>query len=117
MKTLTLIFTMILVLLAIHGWASPFLICAPQAGAGAYQIDWLGDNNWGSYVLAEADGSVRWDLGPLPEGSYPNAAIRVGAEYFLNGEPQGVWKWTGSTPFSLIKPSSTLTVTDLDLGI
>ena len=49
--------------------AAPFLVCDPQAGVVGYEITGVGNAAPVSYV-AQADGSLKYDLASLPNGSY-----------------------------------------------
>jgi hypothetical protein len=47
--------------------AAPFLVCDPQSGVVGYEITGLGEPV--SFV-AQPDGSLKYDLASLPNGSY-----------------------------------------------
>lgn len=49
--------------------AAPFLVCNPQDGVAGYEITGVGNAAPVSYV-AQADGSLKYDLASLPNGSY-----------------------------------------------
>ena len=70
---------------------SPFLVCDPQAGITHYHVVGLGDN---ATVSAQADGSIRMDLGKIAPGSY---SIEVRA----CREP---WGCSDPAPFEFTKP-------------
>jgi hypothetical protein len=84
--------------------AEPFLVCDPQADVVVYGLKWVPTDVW-QEVLAEADTRIRKDLAPLPPGNYPNAEIRAGRQYLLDGQPQDVYVWGPSRPFALEKPA------------
>lgn len=86
---------------AVH--CQPYLVCAPQAGVDAYKIKWSMTAPE-EIVPAEADRSLRYDLAPLPPGDYPSAEVCAGDEYFLDGQPTGIYNWSTPRPFALEKP-------------
>jgi hypothetical protein len=65
MKKLLLV--MAFMLLASTSFAAPFLVCDPQSGVVGYEITGLGEPV--SFV-AQPDGSLKYDLASLPNGSY-----------------------------------------------
>jgi len=77
-----------------------FLTCAPQAGVTIYDIS--GDET--AQVVAEADGSIKWDIDALPAGT-TNVEVRAGSAYLLNGVPQGAILWSSPVPLALGVPS------------
>jgi len=79
------------------------LVCDPQATVTDYRV--VGLDPARTLVPAEADGSVKYDVGTLAPGSY-NATIEAGARYVLNGVPQGPARWSPSVPFVLIAPGT-----------
>jgi len=95
-------------------YAEPFLSSAPQAGVDVHKVNWDA-TLWEDPVPANVDGSAYIDLESLTSGVYSNANIQAGSEWKLNGEGQGIYEWSASVPFSLLKPVAPLNVTDLDL--
>jgi hypothetical protein len=67
MKKLLLVIAFMLV--ASVSFASPFLVCDPQDGVAGYEITGVGNSAPVSYV-AQPDGSLKYDLASLPNGSY-----------------------------------------------
>jgi len=63
-----------LLLIPVYVGAAPFVICAPQAGVAGYEITGLsaGVVNF----IAQPDGSLKYDLASLSDGSYEGAAIK-----------------------------------------
>jgi len=48
--------------------ASPFIVCDPQATVTHYKIS--GDPFWTTSVAAQADGSIKADIGNIPVGTH-----------------------------------------------
>lgn len=48
--------------------AAPFLVCNPQEGVVGYEITGLNPETVN--FIAQPDGSLKYDLAPLPNGSY-----------------------------------------------
>ena len=65
MKKLLLVIAFMLV--ASVSFASPFLVCDPQAGVVGYEITGLGDK---ITFIAQQDGSLRYDLASIQSGTY-----------------------------------------------
>lgn len=82
----------ILVLLPAVCYANPFLVCDPQAGVTKYIIELNGNET--EVVMAETDGSLKYDLAGLPPGSYIFKA-KCAADY---------WWSDYSDPFATAKP-------------
>lgn len=94
--------------------AAPFLICDPQAGATEYRIVWEGGAT--EYINAEPDGSIKYNIGPLPAGTV-NGTLEAGAEYTLDGSNQPAFKWsTPPLPFVLGVPSSVQSPTGIGIS-
>ena len=66
MKKLLLV--MAFMLLASTSFAAPFLVCDPQEGVVGYEITGLNPETVN--FIAQPDGSLKYDLAPLPNGSY-----------------------------------------------
>ena len=47
-------------------WGAPFLACDPQEGVVGYTLTGLTDKT----IAAQPDGSLKYDLAPLANGSY-----------------------------------------------
>ncbi len=93
-----LLLTLILIF-AFVGWAyaTPFLVCDPQAGVISYNLDI--DGAIDSNIPAQPDGSIRYDL----------AGMAVGAHTFkAQAKGQGGWPSDWSDPFDTVKPESPL---------
>lgn len=99
----TLLITIALLVFTVPCWAAD-LICAPQASVTVYGLKWTPTDIW-EEVPAEADTRVKYDLEPLAPGNYPNAEIKAGREYLLDGQPTGAHVWGLSRPFALEKPA------------
>lgn len=99
-------FALAVILIGLVGYAhsEPFLVCDPQDNVVAYGIKWTPTHTW-EEVLAEPDNRVKYDLQSLPPGNYPNAEIRAGRQYSLDGQPQEAYVWGPSRPFALEKPA------------
>lgn len=54
-------------LLSGPAFGAPYLVCDPQEGVVGYEIKGLG--NTVTYI-AQPDGSLKYDLSPLPAGTY-----------------------------------------------
>ena len=66
MKTLLCLF--VFSLLPVFAFASPFLVCDPQAGVEYYIVSGLPAPIDGTHVVAQTDGSLRLDLATLTAG-------------------------------------------------
>lgn len=74
--------------------AAPWLVCDPQAGVTAYQVD--GASWITAKVPAEPDGSLKLDVAPAPVGSTP-----------LQVRACNNWgECSDQTPFALARPSA-----------
>lgn len=80
------------------------LVCDPQDSVTVYGLKWTPTDIW-EEVAAMADTTIEYDLGVLAPGNYPNAEIRAGREYLLDGQPTGAYVWGLSRPFALRKPA------------
>lgn len=63
-----LLMVLAVLLFATSAYAAPFLVCDPQAGVVGYEISGLVGEPV-SFV-AQADGSLKYDLSPIPSGTY-----------------------------------------------
>lgn len=92
MKT---ILSIALILIATTVFASPFLVSDPQSGVTSYQLTGWSETN----VVAQADGSLRMDVGSAVQGTTYNLTIAA----------CNVWGCSVTVPFSLKKelPSAT----------
>lgn len=111
---LALLISLIFLCFAVLSYGQPFLICDPQSDVVAYSVKWTPTDTW-QVVPAETDTRVRYDLQSLAPGNYPNAEIRAGRQYMLNGQPQDAYVWGPSRPFALGKPVIPGTVADIVL--
>lgn len=80
--------------------AEPFLVCDPQAGVTKYRLEFTGSVDPAVEVAAETDGSLKYDLVNWGNGLI-QANAYAGKEVVLDGQPQGVWRWSEPTPFAL----------------
>lgn len=95
----------ILVLLAMLAKAqAASLTCDPQTGVTRYHVT-VPSGAIDEQSAAQADGSAAHNIDHWPSGTYNDGEIRAGAEYILNGVPQGVYKWSGPTPFDITVPA------------
>ena len=86
MKTLL---SIIFILFAVTAFASPFLISDPNPGATSYQL-----TGWTpSTIAAQADGSLRMDVGSAVQGTTYNLTIAA----------CNVWGCSTTVPFVLQK--------------
>jgi len=92
---------LILVLLTSIVNADPFLSCDPESGRTEYKIDWA--SGVVEYIKAQPDGSLYYDLNAIPEGE-TTGTLYGGAEWLLDGQPQGVFRWSAGRPFVLTSP-------------
>ena len=90
MKKLFLALTLMFLLVPILGFASPFLVCNPQAGVETYTI--TGDVFFTAAVTAQTDGSLRADLAGIAAGSH---AVTIAA--------CNVWGCSSTVPFVFTK--------------
>ena len=88
MKTLITIF-LVLLGLATTVFASPFLVSDPQSGVTSYQLTGWSETN----VVAQADGSLRMDVGSAVQGTTYNLTIAA----------CNVWGCSVTVPFVLQK--------------
>ena len=88
MKTLITIF-LVLLGLATTVFASPFLVSDPQSGVTSYQLTGWSETN----VVAQADGSLRMDVGSAVQGTTYNLTIAA----------CNVWGCSDTVPFVLQK--------------
>lgn len=86
----------IVIFLALAGAASaaPWLVCDSQDGVETYQLSGLGAAT--VEVAAQADGSLRYDLGSLAAGKY-SLGVKACA---------GVWGCSSAAPFALSRPAA-----------
>ena len=85
----TFIAFIIIFLTATTVFATPFLISDPQAGVTSYQITGWPETN----VTAQADGSLRMDVGSAVQGTTYNLTIAA----------CNVWGCSTTVPFVLQK--------------
>lgn len=58
----------LLLLIPSIAFSAPFLVCNPQEGVVGYEITGLNPETVN--FIAQPDGSLKYDLAPLPNGSY-----------------------------------------------
>ena len=86
MKTL---FSIALILIATTVFATPFLVSDPQSGVTSYQLTGWSETN----VVAQADGSLRMDVGSAVQGTTYNLTIAA----------CNVWGCSTTVPFAFGK--------------
>ena len=86
MKTLL---SIALILIATTVFATPFLVSDPQSGVTSYQLTGWSETN----VVAQADGSLRMDVGSAVQGTTYNLTIAA----------CNVWGCSVTVPFELQK--------------
>ena len=86
MKTLL---SIALILIATTVFATPFLVSDPQSGVTSYQITGWSETN----VVAQADGSLRMDVGSAVQGTTYNLTIAA----------CNVWGCSTTVPFAFGK--------------
>lgn len=86
MKTLL---SIALILIATTVFATPYLVCDPQSGVTSYQLTGWSETN----VVAQADGSLRMDVGSAVQGTTYNLTIAA----------CNVWGCSTTVPFVLQK--------------
>jgi hypothetical protein len=86
MKTLL---SIALILIATTVFASPFLVSDPQSGVTSYQLTGWSETN----VVAQADGSLRMDVGSAVQGTTYNLTIAA----------CNVWGCSVTVPFAFGK--------------
>ncbi len=92
----TAVLLALFVFLPVSAWSSPFLICDPQKGVIAYDVE-INGTIVASGVVAEGDGSIRYDLtGQIP-GSYT---------FRLKATGEGDYPSDWSLPFDATKPEN-----------
>lgn len=77
------------ILLAVTVYASPFLACDPQEGVTYYQLTGWPETT----VTAQADGSLRMDVGSAVQGTTYNLTIAA----------CNVWRCSTTVPFAFGK--------------
>jgi len=100
MKT---VLSVLMILVATTVFASPFLVCDPQAGVQTYQLtgpSWVVTTP----ISAQADGSIRYDVASAVVGTN-SLTVRA-----CKSDP--IWGAVCSTPvpFSFVRPAATLSV-------
>lgn len=78
--------------------ATPFIVCDPQAGVTHYQI--AGDPFWTVNVPAQADGSIRTDVGNIAAGVH---SLQVKACRTADGWPEVC---SAAAPFVFTRPAA-----------
>ena len=86
MKTLL---SIALILIATTVFATPFLVSDPQSGVTSYQLTGWSETN----VVAQADGSLRMDVGSAVQGTTYNLTIAA----------CNVWGCSVTVPFAFGK--------------
>jgi ribosomal protein S18 acetylase RimI-like enzyme len=86
MKTLL---SIALILIATTVFATPFLVSDPQSGVTSYQLTGWSETN----VVAQADGSLRMDVGSAVQGTTYNLTIAA----------CNVWGCSTTVPFDLVR--------------
>ena len=86
MKTLL---SIALILIATTVFATPFLVSDPQSGVTSYQLTGWSETN----VVAQADGSLRMDVGSAVQGTTYNLTIAA----------CNVWGCSTTVPFAFGK--------------
>ena len=86
MKTLL---SIALILIATTVFASPFLVSDPQSGVTSYQLTGWSETN----LVAQADGSLRMDVGSAVQGTTYNLTIAA----------CNVWGCSVTVPFAFGK--------------
>ena len=81
----------IIFLTATMALATPFLISDPQSGVTSYQITGWSETN----VTAQADGSLRMDVGSAVQGTTYNMTVAA----------CNIWGCSVTVPFDLVRPS------------
>lgn len=95
MKKLLFISLLLFALFPVTAFASPFLVCDPQAEITQYELEINGTVTSG--IVAEADGSIRHDLAGFEPGAYTFRARCA--------DVSGWWSdW--SIPFDGMKPAA-----------
>ena len=79
-----------IVLMASTAWAAPFIVCDPQEGVIGYDITGLPGGTV-SYI-AQADGSIKYDLAAVQNGTYE-----------LTVAACNIWGCGDSVPFAFTK--------------
>jgi len=95
---------LLILLFASTAFGEPFLTCDPQPDITKYRMA-IPAISYDEESIANADGSGNHDLGTLPVGEH-NGEFYAGAEWVLDGVPQGIWRWSDPTPFLLRKPAA-----------
>jgi len=84
-------FCLMALLLPALAFGNPFLVCDPQAGVTEYVVETNGAES--AAFTAEPDGSMKYDLAGLPQGSYT-----------VRAKAGNIWGWSGySDPFDFNK--------------
>jgi len=79
----------LLILIATTVFATPFLVSDPQSGVTSYQLTGWSETN----VTAQADGSLRMDVGSAVQGTTYNLTIAA----------CNVWGCSSTVPFAFGK--------------
>ena len=86
MKTLL---SIALILIATTVFATPYLVCDPQSGVTSYQLTGWSETT----VTAQADGSLRMDVGSAVQGTTYNLTVAA----------CNIWGCSTTVPFVLQK--------------
>ena len=99
-----LILAAVMVFIGQMAYAGPTLTSDPNPGAEVYRINLptAGFNN--EIIPAGPNGEVNIDLIAVPPGSHTGGTIEAGADWILNGVPQGIMEWSAPVPLSLTRP-------------
>jgi hypothetical protein len=89
-------------------YATPFIVCNPQAGVQFYKI--TGDPFWTANVTAQTDGSIKTDIAGISSGSHSiNVAACITDTSF--GEV-----CSATAPFTFVKPAGPTAPVNLRLS-
>ena len=105
MRTLLLVVAM--VFMGQMAYAEPFLTSDANPTAEVYRTNLLSAGFDNEISPADIDGAVLVDLANVPIGSHTEGTIETGAEWVLNGVPQGIWEWSATVPLELTRPGPT----------
>ena len=92
------VLTAFALLVAFKAYAAPFLVCDPQAGVVGYEITGLGEP---VTFVAQPDGSLKYDLASLPNGSYSGSVAACNMWGCSSTAPFGFSKQIPSAPAGL----------------
>ena len=99
-----LLMVIVMVFIGQMAYAGPTLTSDPNPGIEVYRTNLPTAGFDNSVNPAGPNGEVMVDLVDVPPGQHTGGTIEAGAEWVLNGVPQGILEWSSPVPLSLTRP-------------